>query len=402
MTPIKFAVVISHPTQHFVPLYKELASYEGIDLKVFYLAENGVQGAHDADFGLDVKWDTPMLEGYEYEFVEPGRVLTDFGFWSVDSPRLNEMLANFNADWLWVHGYAQRANWRAILAKKKYVKSIYTSDSNAWITPHKSAAFYIKQAIKYLGVRLFFKHINIFLAISPANHEYLLRYGVPDKKIVKTSFPIDIQRLHDARQSLQTPPQTQLQKLKDSLNLTEREKIIVTVSKLTMRKRVADIVESLSRLKDSSVHLIVVGSGECSEQLSNQVEQLNLSQRVHLVGFVNQSELPKYLALSDVFVFASENEPYGAVVSEALPFSLPVVIARKIGAIGASAIDGVNALIFNVGDVEDLTQKLDMLLSNHETMQSMSKQSLAMSAQHDKSVMANDIYTVCKQDQEES
>jgi len=148
---------------------------------------------------------------------------------------------------------------------------------------------------------------------------------------VKTSFPIDIQRLHDAAQSLQAPPQTQLQKLKGSLNLTEREKIIVTVSKLTMRKRVADIVESLSRLKDSSVHLIVVGSGECSEQLSNQVEQLNLSQRVHLVGFVNQSELPKYLALSDVFVFASENEPYGAVVSEALPFSLPVVIARKIG-----------------------------------------------------------------------
>lgn len=392
MSEVRLAAVISHPTQHFVPLYVELAKKNNIKLKVFYIAENGIKATYDQQFGVQVKWNTPMLEGYEYEFVEPGKVVDDFGFFSVDSKELTKTLSEFNPNWLWLHGYSQRANWRALMAKKAHTKVLYSSDSNFGIKPKKTYRSFYKKLIKRIAVRLFFKKINIFLSISPANKQYLINYGVDESQIIDSAFPVDIDRLSQQRSALN---EKSVERLKQDLSIEEKAKVIIVVGKLIPRKRVADVVDALSKLKDQTIHLIVVGSGECQAQLVAQSVKRQLTNRVHFTGFVNQAELPRYLAAADIFVMPSEDEPYGAVVAEALPFALPIVIARAVGAVGASAIEKKNALLFNVGEVGDLVVQLDFLLSNSELMLSFSKQSLLMSCEHNKDVMASHIAQVC-------
>lgn len=388
MKPIRLAVVISHPTQHFFPVYVELAKRPEIDLKVFYIVENGVQESLDAQFGVKVQWDTPMLEGYEYEFIEPGKIATNFGFFDIDSTVLVSKMNSFDPDCLWVHGYAQRANWRALRGMKKHVRTIYSSDSNASIVSPKW-----KQWIKGFVITSFFKRIDAFLSVSPSNYRYLTLFGAKKEMIFETSFPIDTERLSAQREDLTADS---AKALKGELSIPNTSKVLLVVGKLLGRKRVRDVVEALAHLHDDSVHLLVVGSGECHSQLLDLAKRNGLSERVHITGFINQGKLPAYFDIADVLVFPSENEPYGAVVSEALVFGLPIVIASGIGAIGASAVEGKNSLVYRVSDVRDLAEKLNRLLASPLLLEDYAKQSLSMAQAHDKRIMATDIVRICR------
>src|SRR5882724_272097 len=58
---------ISHPIQYFSPLFQALE--KEFDLKVYYLSDASIRGNVDKGFGRSVKWDTPLLEGYQHEFI---------------------------------------------------------------------------------------------------------------------------------------------------------------------------------------------------------------------------------------------------------------------------------------------------------------------------------------------
>ena len=47
------AIIVSHPIQHWVPVYRDLAVQKGLKIKVFFVAENGAFEYFDAlDFGI--------------------------------------------------------------------------------------------------------------------------------------------------------------------------------------------------------------------------------------------------------------------------------------------------------------------------------------------------------------
>ena len=386
MKMTRLAVVVSHPTQHFVPLYVELAKQQNIKLKVFFIAENGVQLSRDIQFGVDVKWDVPMTQGYPHEFVEPGKLLDAFTFKSVDSPFLIAKLKEFKADWLWLHGYAQRANWRALLNKSPSTQVMYTSDSNA-----ASTVPFFKQAIKSLVIRFFFRRVDAFFSIGPANHDYLLRYGAAREKIYNTFFPVDIERLSAQREALQPDD---VKAIRSSLNIDPNAHVLLVVGKLIERKRCHDAVMALSKLSNVNTHLVLVGSGDCEADLLKLAREHRLQNRVHIAGFVNQQRLPLYFALADVLLFPSVREPYGAVVAESLPFGLPIVIAKGIGAVGVSAIEGKNADVFTPENVAELANVIDALLSDEVRMKNYANYALSIAPLHDKTSMLKKMVDV--------
>ena len=66
----KLAVITSHPIQYHAPWFRHLARERQIDLKVFYLWDFGVTERIDDGFKQAVRWDVPLLTGYQHEFVE--------------------------------------------------------------------------------------------------------------------------------------------------------------------------------------------------------------------------------------------------------------------------------------------------------------------------------------------
>src|SRR5580700_893937 len=66
---LRLAYFASHPIQYQAPLLREIAQEPDIDLKVFFGSALSVRGYVDSGFGVQVKWDIPLLDGYAHEFL---------------------------------------------------------------------------------------------------------------------------------------------------------------------------------------------------------------------------------------------------------------------------------------------------------------------------------------------
>lgn len=387
----RLAVIVSHPIQHFAPVYQFLAASGKIEVKVFFLAENGAQPYHDHEFGAEVKWDVPLTHGYRQEFVEPGRILKQFSFFSLDSSMLLSRLNSFKPDFVWLNGYTSRANWRVLLNRPNGARIIYGSDSN--LSDPRS---WLRRLVKLLVVKFFLRRCHHFLSISPANHRYLNRYGVADEKIVDSAYPVEMTRLIEQCEAL---CDQDVERMRTDLQIPLHAPVILFAGKLIQHKRPQDIVKAITDDQLSGVHALFIGSGAMLEDLKQMASDLGVVQRCHFVGFVNQSKIGKYFSLADIFVFPSEKEPYGAIAAETLPFGLPMVVSEAVGAIGESVLDGQNALLYPVGNLKMLTKQLTRLLADEPLCRAFAKVSVSLAITQDKSVMARDIIDFCLSEQ---
>src|SRR3974390_2052095 len=67
--PLRLAYFVSHPIQYQAPLLRRIAQEKDIYLKVFFSSNISMRGYLDPGFGRTVKWDVPLVEGYDHEFL---------------------------------------------------------------------------------------------------------------------------------------------------------------------------------------------------------------------------------------------------------------------------------------------------------------------------------------------
>jgi len=95
-------------------------------------------------------------------------------------------------------------------------------------------------------------------------------------------------------------------------------------------------------------------------------------QNVLLTGFINQSEMPYYYAIADVFVMCSgPGETWGLAVNEAMNFSKPVIVSDTCGSSADLVQPGINGYVFEEGNINKLTAYLKQLLENDELRNKM-------------------------------
>jgi glycosyltransferase involved in cell wall biosynthesis len=170
--------------------------------------------------------------------------------------------------------------------------------------------------------------------------------------------------------------------LREEMGIPQDQPIILFASKLLERKRPLDLLVAFHRLQQEKVSaaLVFVGSGEQELQLKHYARKHDLSD-VHFLGFKNQSDLPKYYSLADVFVFPAENEPWGLVLNEVMCAGLPIVAAREIGAVPDLLRHGENGFTYEAGDINQLTSYLRQLLEAPEKRMLMGRHSRAIIGQ---------------------
>jgi glycosyltransferase involved in cell wall biosynthesis len=137
-----------------------------------------------------------------------------------------------------------------------------------------------------------------------------------------------------------------------------------------------DLLIAYDRLRagGSDSCLIIVGSGELEDELRQYIAGHRVPD-VHFLGFRNQSELPEYYRLADVFVLPSENEPWGLIINEVMAAGLPVVAAEEIGAVADLVRHGDNGLTYPAGDVDALAGHLATLAANQSLRVQMARRS---------------------------
>jgi glycosyltransferase involved in cell wall biosynthesis len=259
-----------------------------------------------------------------------------------------------------------------IVAKSRGLR-VYVRDEATGISAARSP---FKTFLK----RSFFWFLNQlcdgFLAVGTLNAEYYVQNGIPRDKIFLVPYCVD-NEYFEKRADL---PESEIAGLRGKLGLTRDLPVILFASKLQERKKAQDLLEAFARVVKergaaASAYLIIIGDGEMRASLEATVRAEGLSELVRFEGFKNQSELPVYFKLCDVFVLPSVREPWGLVVNEAMTAGKAVIVSDQVGSAPDLVHDGENGFVFRAGDVADLHGVLLRVVEDREMLRRMGNKS---------------------------
>ena len=375
---VRLAYLVSHPIQYQAPMLRRIAQEPDIDLTVFFGSDFSVRDYKDAGFGVGVKWDVPLLDGYRHEFLpvlrdnsNPG-AMSPLNYGIFSRLRGSKDVAGF--DVLWVHGYSSVNAMQAMLAAKALGIPVLVR-AEPWLGDRDRGGPTL--AAKQLFFKLLRGLLDGALPIGTLNAEYWRHYLGEDFPLHLMPYAVDNHyfqsRCIEARDG-----RTALRK---ELKLDSARPVILFASKLQSRKRCTDLLAAYKNLLlgpggRPHPYLVIVGDGEERAALERQAAENGLD-GVRFCGFRNQSELPRFFDMATVFVLPSRHEPWGLIVNEVMNAGRAVVVSDDVGCQPDLVEDGVEGCVFPVGDVAALTDALRRVLATPETAVVMGQRALA-------------------------
>lgn len=128
----------------------------------------------------------------------------------------------------------------------------------------------------------------------------------------------------------QTYSQEKLDGLSRALGKREGEVYLITTSRLVTKNACDEVIRALPLMPDN-ITFLVLGVGPDETMLRALAKKMAVEDRVKFLGFIGHDELPKYLALSDIYIRPSRSEGMGNVFIEAMAAGLPVIATQEGG-----------------------------------------------------------------------
>jgi glycosyltransferase involved in cell wall biosynthesis len=373
MKKYKLAYFVSHPIQYQAPMLKEISNHPEIDLTVFFQSDISLREYEDTGFGVKVKWDIDLLDGYNYKFLNVIKKDNNkLGFFRPIVSGVYSALKSENWDAVWFHGYNHHSIiWAMILCKQFNISFFMRMEANLNFSP--KGEFIKDKFINYIV-----KNSSGLLYIGKDNYDYLLAYGANEKKLFSVPYTVN----NDFFQKLSNDSKLKIESKKVELGLDKKLPIILYASKFIKRKNPIKILEALERLGKNGtppeVYLLYIGDGEEKTLLENKIKTLGWEGNVKLLGFKNQSELPLYFTMCDVFVLPSNKEPYGLIVNEVLNCAKPIITTTEVGSAKDLISHGQNGFLYEPDDIKSLSEYLQMFIKDRALSYNMGKKSVDM------------------------
>lgn len=122
----------------------------------------------------------------------------------------------------------------------------------------------------------------------------------------------------------------ELQQVQQELGKKDDDVYLVTTSRLVYKNAADDVVRAIAQLPQN-VHFVVYGTGPDQEMLESLCRELDVQDRVHLLGHIDHAVMPKYLKACDIFIRPSRSEGMGNSFVEAMAAELPVIATQEGG-----------------------------------------------------------------------
>lgn len=169
--------------------------------------------------------------------------------------------------------------------------------------------------------------------------------------------------------------------LKGTLNKQLRQKygykeddiILFTLARLSSSEKYKGydkVLQSMVSLKKTvpGIHYLLAGSYDEKEKRSLEIllEELNISERVKMAGFVKENDLVEYFSMADIYIMPSMKEGFGIVFIEAMHYGLPVIAGNKDGSVDALC-NGKLGLLVNPSDVQAITDAVSKIIKERNS-----------------------------------
>jgi glycosyltransferase involved in cell wall biosynthesis len=349
----RLLVIASHPIQYQAPFFKAVAATDDIDVMVAFCSDAGAREYHDDGFGVRLKWDRPLTEGYQHVFLSNASPRPSIkGFFGLINLGVMRLINRSRFDAIMIHGWVDATTWLAAGTAVLRGVPIVIRAETATRLPRTG----VKEWVRTHALGWLFRQIRAFLAIGTRGMQMYKASGVPEDRIAIAPYAVDnayffaeADRLRESRTMLL-----------EELGLSPGLPLIVYAGKLIPRKRPLDLVNAVARMS-TAASLVLVGDGELRREIEQAIHEQELT-NVRITGFVNQREITRYYAAASAFVLPSEFETWGLVLNEAMCFGIPVIASAGCGAADDLVRQGENGMVYPVGDVDALADALDAVL----------------------------------------
>lgn len=147
-------------------------------------------------------------------------------------------------------------------------------------------------------------------------------------------------------------------------------RIVISVGSLIKRKGISYLLEAISNI--DNIKVIIVGSGPEKDYLISLSKKLNITERIIFKSNISIQELVDCYSSSSIFVLPSLREALPLVILEAMSCGLPV-IATNVSGMPDVIKDGYNGFLVEPANVEQLSEKIKLLINNDALRTEMSK-----------------------------
>lgn len=209
---------------------------------------------------------------------------------------------------------------------------------------------------EWLKSWLYVRQYGAALVGGKLHQDYLIRLGFPSDRIFLGYDAVDndyfTQRAEAARQD---PIAARLRQPK-----IPSRPYFLAVTRLLKRKNALRLVEAFAAYRqqignDKAWDLVICGSGEEESLIRNFIVEKELSNCVHLPGFISYQAIGDWYGLANAFVHPALQEQWGLVVNEACAAGLPVLCSRTVGACNELINNSQNGLLFDPENRQDMT-----------------------------------------------
>jgi glycosyltransferase involved in cell wall biosynthesis len=210
---------------------------------------------------------------------------------------------------------------------------------------------------RLLGWALRLRRADRVIAVSQASAHFSHLLGFSERRITVVPNGVDLSCFNG---------KVDASLMRKELGIGEKP-LVVTASRLIKRKSPGLLVSAFARVLKvvPNANLVIAGSGREEDNLSRQVESLNITNSVFMMGGLAKEKVAQLMAAADVFVLPSKMESFGLALLEASAAGVPIVCSNAGGAPEVFQ-DDFNAVLYPPGDDESMGKAIVRLIQDRE------------------------------------
>ncbi len=313
----------------------------------------------------------------ELDSIDLGKLHAEAVMSFFPEKQVRSILDEFQPDLIHIHDHYPISNTFVREGKKRKIKVVGTNhfvpDNLSPYVPGSTHFSKILSWIMWKWMRFTFDQLDFATAPSRTAAEILRQQNIK-LHIYPISCGVDTNRF-------KPDPTIDRGFWREKYGIDKEKPVFLFVGRVDAEKKLDLLIRAVDFRKKEDITLAIAGNGSHRKHLEQLVKTLQLENQVKLLGFVPNEDLPSLINSVDIFTMPSEAELLSIASLEAMACGKPILLANA-RALPELVHNGKNGYLFKPGSIQDLSDKIDLLLSQIDNWQEMGKESLRMAQAH--------------------